>query len=276
MVSSGVFGARIGRTVAHAPRLNHFENPDDLREIDQLRDNRRALASSPAQVLSGLQIGVQAVGTVALLAWIYPPVLAVPVLAVLPWLAGRRAAKLQQRADDDLAEKRRLTGDLFSVATTAASAMELRTYGMTDALTERHAALSEEVRAGSVRAAVRGREVRGPLGRGQQLGVAAQHALADPAVVLRQDGAAALVERQELRVGAQQPHDALEAADVGAEAGRAAPRANPRRACSSASPASPGCSCAPTTRRCRRRSRRLTSSTRALSVPLTVQNVSPR
>ncbi|MEV6848368.1 ABC transporter ATP-binding protein [Actinoplanes sp. NPDC051411] len=149
-------GARIGRTVAHAPRLNHFENPDDLREIDQLRDNRRALASSPAQVLSGLQIGVQAVGTVALLAWIYPPVLAVPVLAVLPWLAGRRAAKLQQRADDDLAEKKRLTGDLFSVATTAASAMELRTYGMTEALTERHAALSEEVRAGSVRAAIRG------------------------------------------------------------------------------------------------------------------------
>jgi ATP-binding cassette subfamily B protein len=149
-------GARIVRTVAHAPRLNHFESPDDLREIDQLRDNRRALASSPSQVLSGLQIAVQAIGTVALLAWIYPPVLAVPVLAVLPWLAGRRAAKLQQRADDDLAEKKRLTGDLFTIATTASSAMELRTYGMTEALTERHAALSEQVRAGSVRAAIRG------------------------------------------------------------------------------------------------------------------------
>jgi ATP-binding cassette, subfamily B, bacterial len=149
-------GARIGRTVARAPRLNHFENPDDLREIDQLRDNRRALASSPSQVLTGLQIGVQAAGTVALLAWIYPPVLAVPVLAVLPWLASRRAAKLQQRADDQLAEKRRLTGDLFRIATTASSAMELRTYGMTSSVTERHAALSEQVRAGSVRAAVRG------------------------------------------------------------------------------------------------------------------------
>jgi ATP-binding cassette subfamily B protein len=149
-------GARIGRTVARAPRLNHFENPDDLREIDQLRDNRRALASSTSQVLSGLQIAVQAIGTVALLAWIYPPVLAVPVLAVLPWLAGRRASKLQQRSDDDLAETKRLTGDLFGVATTAASAMELRTYGMTGALTERHAALSEQLRAGSVRAAIRG------------------------------------------------------------------------------------------------------------------------
>jgi ATP-binding cassette subfamily B protein len=149
-------GARIGRTVARAPRLNHFENPDDLREIDQLRDNRRALASSTSQVLSGLQIAVQAIGTVALLAWIYPPVLAVPVLAVLPWLAGRRASKLQQRADDDLAETKRLTGDLFGVATTAASAMELRTYGMTGALTERHAALSERLRAGTVRAAIRG------------------------------------------------------------------------------------------------------------------------
>jgi ATP-binding cassette, subfamily B, bacterial len=149
-------GARIGRTIARAPRLNHFENEDDLREIDQLRDGRRALAASTSQVLAGLQIAVQALGTVALLAWIYPPVLVVPVLGVLPWLAGRRAAKLEQRADDELAEKRRLTGDLFGVATTAASAMELRTYGMTEALTERHAALSEQVRAGSVRAAVRG------------------------------------------------------------------------------------------------------------------------
>jgi ATP-binding cassette subfamily B protein len=149
-------GARIGRTVAGAPRLDHFENPDDLREIDQLRDNRRTLASSPTQVLNGLQITVQAVGTIALLAWIYPPVLAVPVLAVLPWLAGRRAARLQQRADDELAEKKRLAGELFGLATTAASAMELRTYGLTGALTERHAALSEEVRAGSVRAAIRG------------------------------------------------------------------------------------------------------------------------
>jgi ABC-type multidrug transport system fused ATPase/permease subunit len=149
-------GARIGRTVARAPRLDHFENADDLREIDQLRDNRRALASSPSQVLSGLQIGVQAIGTIALLAWIYPPVLLVPVLAVLPWLAGRRASKLQQRADDEMAETKRLAGDLFGVATTAASAMELRTYAMTEALTERHSALSEQVRSGSVRAAVRG------------------------------------------------------------------------------------------------------------------------
>jgi ATP-binding cassette subfamily B protein len=96
------------------------------------------------------------VGTTLLLAWIYPPVLLVPVLGVVPWLAGRKAARLQQKSDDDLAEKRRLTGDLFGVATTAASAMELRTYGMTDALTERHSVLSEEVRAGSIRAAVRG------------------------------------------------------------------------------------------------------------------------
>jgi ATP-binding cassette subfamily B protein len=149
-------GARIGRMVARAPRLTHLENPDDLREIDQLRDNRRALAASTSQVLSGLQLGLQAVGTVALLAWIYPPVLLVPVLGIVPWLADRKASRLQQDADNDLAEKRRLTGDLFSVATTASSAMELRTYGMTDDLTVRHSALSEQVRAGSVRAAVRG------------------------------------------------------------------------------------------------------------------------
>jgi ATP-binding cassette subfamily B protein len=149
-------GARIGRMIAAAPRLTHLENPDDLREIDQLRDGRRYLASSTSQVLAGVQLGLQAVGTVALLAWIYPPVLLVPLLGLVPWLADRKASRLQQKSDDDLAERKRLTGDLFGVATTASSAMELRTYGMTDDLAARHAALSEEVRAGSVRAAVRG------------------------------------------------------------------------------------------------------------------------
>ena len=149
-------GARIGRIVARAPRLTHLENPDDLREIDQLRDKRRTLAASTSQLFAGLQIGLQALGTVALLAWIYPPVLLVPVLGVVPWLADRKASRLQQKSDDDLAETRRLSGDLFDVATTASSAMELRTYGMTEELTARHSALSERVRAGSVRAAVRG------------------------------------------------------------------------------------------------------------------------
>src|SRR5262249_13663215 len=63
---------------------------------------------------------------------------------------------IQRAAGDELAPDRRLTGQLFTLATTAATAMELRTYGLTGSLADRHAALSESVRRRSVRSALRG------------------------------------------------------------------------------------------------------------------------
>jgi len=74
----------------------------------------------------------------------------VPLLAVAPALSDRWAAAIQQRADDALTEDRRLLADLFSLATSADSARELRTYGITDAVSDRHAALSERIRRRSV------------------------------------------------------------------------------------------------------------------------------
>ncbi len=146
-------GARIGALVNEAPYLEHFERPEYLAEIDNLRAQRRTLAGSPRQVLSLAQSAVQVALVVVLLAAIYPPVLVVPLLAVLPGLADRYAARAQKRSDDDLADKRRLLGELFNLASTAAPARELRTFGITNALLARHSRLGDEVNAQSLRAA---------------------------------------------------------------------------------------------------------------------------
>ncbi|HTW97776.1 MAG TPA: ABC transporter ATP-binding protein [Acidimicrobiales bacterium] len=140
-------GERIARLATAAPTLEHFERSDYLQEIDNLRANRRTLAGSPRQVLSFVQLGVQAAGTLALLAAIYPPVLLIPLLAVVPGLADRRAGQMQKRSDDDLAEGRRLVAELFTLASTAGPARELRTYGATGAVVERHARLSAQLNA---------------------------------------------------------------------------------------------------------------------------------
>lgn len=58
---------------------------------------------------------------------------------------------------------------------------------------------------------------------GQQFGVAAEHAIADVPVVLRQRAAVAFVERAELRVRPQHGPNPLEAGHIGAEAGRPSP-----------------------------------------------------
>jgi len=127
-------GLRIGGLTCDAPFLEHFERPDYLAEIDGLRERRRTLAGAPAQTLGMIRSGIQFVGAAVLLALVWPPLVVVPLLAVTPAVADRMAAKVEKRSDDDLADRRRLLGDLFSLASTAAPARELRTFGVADGL----------------------------------------------------------------------------------------------------------------------------------------------
>jgi ATP-binding cassette, subfamily B, bacterial len=152
--TSLALGVRIARLVAALPTLEHLETPAQLARVERLTGARRTLAGAPRQLVGLAGQTLRAVGMVVLLALIYPPVLVVPALALFPALADRRAARVQSDADDALAEDRRRLGALFDIATAAASARELRTYGLTAALPERHAALAERVRRRAVRAAV--------------------------------------------------------------------------------------------------------------------------
>ena len=146
-------GLRIGTLTCAAPFLEHFERHDYLTEIDALRERRRNLAGAPAQTLGMLKSAVQFVGVAVLLALVWPPLVVVPLLAVAPAVADRKAAKIEKRSDDDLADPRRLLDDLFSLASTAAPARELRTFGVTEGLLARHKRLGDEVNRRALRAA---------------------------------------------------------------------------------------------------------------------------
>lgn len=149
-----VLSTQIARLIASLPTLEHFERSDLLTRIEQLTANRRTLAGSTRQLVGMFGQLLRAIGIVVLLATIYLPVLIVPLLALAPACSDRLAARFQQRADDAIAEDRRLLADLFSLATSADSARELRTYGVTEALIERHDVLTEQVRRRSVRVAL--------------------------------------------------------------------------------------------------------------------------
>ncbi|HEY5196401.1 MAG TPA: ABC transporter ATP-binding protein [Solirubrobacteraceae bacterium] len=144
--SNLTLGLRIGRLTASVPGIEHLERPDMLVHVEPLRDNRRMLAAAPNQLFSLWGSAIRSVGVVVLLATVYLPILVVPAFAVLPAFANRRAARIQALGDDELAEDRRLVEELFTLATTAASARELRTYGLTGALADRHAELTERTR----------------------------------------------------------------------------------------------------------------------------------
>jgi ATP-binding cassette, subfamily B, bacterial len=148
--SNLTLGLRIGRLTASVPGIEHLERPDMLVHVEPLRDNRRMLAAAPNQLFSLWGSAIRSLGVVVLLATVYLPILVVPAFALLPGLANRRAARIQARGDDELAEDRRLLEELFTLATTAASARELRTYGITGALADRHAELTERTRRRSL------------------------------------------------------------------------------------------------------------------------------
>ncbi|MGD0197797.1 MAG: ABC transporter ATP-binding protein [Solirubrobacteraceae bacterium] len=148
-------GMRIASLAARTTTLEHFERPELLARLEQLTSNRRTLAGSPSQLFRLLGQAVRAILTVVLLATVYLPLIIVPLLALAPALAQRRAARIEQDSDNALADDRRLLDDLFSLATSAASARELRTYGVTTAITERHAVLVEHVRRRAVRSSLR-------------------------------------------------------------------------------------------------------------------------
>jgi ATP-binding cassette, subfamily B, bacterial len=146
-------GVRMGGLTCDAPFLEHYERPDYLAEIETLRERRRNLAGAPAQTLGMMRSAITFVGVAVLLALVWPPLIVVPLLAIAPALADRKAAAVQKCSDDDLADRRRLLDHLFSLASTAAPARELRTFGATDGLLARHARLGDEVNSGALRAA---------------------------------------------------------------------------------------------------------------------------
>ncbi len=149
-----VLGVRIARLAATLPTLEHFERSDLLARLEQLTDDRRTLAGAPRQLIGLLGQALRAIGIVVLLATVYLPVLVVPLLALAPAYSDRLAGRAQQRAEQRTAEDRRLLADLFALATSADSARELRTYGITGALADRHAELTERVRRRTVRTAL--------------------------------------------------------------------------------------------------------------------------
>ena len=153
--SNLALGVRIARMVAALPTLHHFEDPELLRRVETVTGGRRTLAGAPRQLIGLSGQALRAIGMVVLLALIYPPVLVVPLLALAPALADRRAGRVQKRGPIRSSPRTvgccprcsswpRRPATPASCAPTTSPMLSPR----------RHAALAERVRRRAVRAAV--------------------------------------------------------------------------------------------------------------------------
>ena len=198
---------RIAEQVNAVSSVDHLERPAYLTELDLLEQNLRPLANGPRQILLVVQVLVRTVGIVVILALIYPPLAVLPLCAAAPVVGERLSVWLRQRTDERLAPDRRLADDLFSLATSAGPAKELRVFGAAGPLRDRHRGLAMAVNAGTARAAILG----GLLGAVGWLVFAAGFVAGIAVVVVRAaDGAASvgavvlavtLLQRAQLQVG---------------------------------------------------------------------------
>jgi ATP-binding cassette, subfamily B, bacterial len=198
---------RIAEQINAVTSVDHLERPAYLTELDLLEQNLRPLANGPRQILLVVQVLVRTVGIVVILALIYPPLAVLPLCAAAPVVGERFSVWLRQRTDERLAPNRRLADDLFSLASSAGPAKELRVFGAAGPLRERHRAEAMMVNAATARAAIFG----GLLGTAGWLVFAAGFVAGIAVVVVRAaDGAASvgavvlavtLLQRAQLQVG---------------------------------------------------------------------------
>ena len=125
--------------------LEHLERADYLAQVERLNANRRQLAAAPRTILSNASALARIITLLVLLGSVSPWLLLLPISALPPMIADRFAKRISKNADDDMATARRLSGKIFALTTEAASASEVRAYGLTRHLAALHRKLSAQL-----------------------------------------------------------------------------------------------------------------------------------
>lgn len=143
-----------------SPAIEHIERADFANKLEVLRNETRELYWSFSLVVTGLGLALQLVLTAAILAWLAPALLAVPVFAVPALQAGRWAQRIIDRRSEQSAEPRRLGRHFLDLFASAGAAKEIRGFGLQRYLPRRADGLWSEVNGEQRRADTRATAVQ--------------------------------------------------------------------------------------------------------------------
>jgi ATP-binding cassette subfamily B protein len=116
----------------------HHERPEYADKLHVLERELGAFDSGMAGLMTAVSLVVSMVLTAVILAGVHPWLLLLPLAAVPPVLAGQRAQRILDRSREEAAPHVRQAEHLLTLATSAASAKELRVWRLRDDLVERH------------------------------------------------------------------------------------------------------------------------------------------
>ncbi|MQS10740.1 ABC transporter ATP-binding protein [Streptomyces kaniharaensis] len=140
--------------------IEHHERPDYADLVTVLQPESRRFPNALQALFSTFGLLLAVVFTAVLLARLNPLLLLLPLAAVPPLIAGRKAEAITDRARTDTAQPTRIALNLFRLASSARFAGELRVFRMSDELRRRHAELWETTSRGLWHANTRAALVR--------------------------------------------------------------------------------------------------------------------
>lgn len=120
------------------PGIEHFERPNLLNRVDDVRQNRWALGGAAQAALSAITVSIQLIGTAILLFRISPALLALPIVGGGPLLAAFYGDRVMKRTEENTAEDLRLASRLQSSVLDPAAAPDLRLHGFGPSVLNRH------------------------------------------------------------------------------------------------------------------------------------------
>lgn len=136
---------RLMELVGGAEGLAHFERPDYLDQVQRIREEQYRLASMVNATAGLLRVVATLALTAVLLVQVDPLLLILPALALVSFWFGKLIRDLKVSAQEATSEAERLRRHLFELGTSESSAGELRVYGLTGLLHERHHRVSDAV-----------------------------------------------------------------------------------------------------------------------------------
>lgn len=130
---------------AGLPRNEHHEQPDYLKELDILRDQRWPLAQMTNATVLNIQAHLRLGGAVGLLARLHSALVLLPLFGLGSLWSGRRANQIQELAQQANFERGRLRTHLKRLPGNAAAAKEIRVFGLAHELLQGYHAVALEI-----------------------------------------------------------------------------------------------------------------------------------
>ncbi|MEU0128130.1 ABC transporter ATP-binding protein [Streptomyces sp. NPDC006289] len=147
---------RLMRLIGGADGLKHYEFPEYLDQVQRIREQQGQLSGMVNATAGVLRVGATLIVSAVLLAGVDPLLLCLPVLAIVSFWLGKLSRDLTVRAQEATSEQERLRQHLFELGTSTTAAGELRVYGLTGLLGDRHRKVSGGVIGERNRASWRG------------------------------------------------------------------------------------------------------------------------